>query len=313
MAYDVAHVPIATLPGMAERTLTISSCGKTFSFTGWKIGWATGPAPLVRAVLMAKQFMTFVSGAPFQPAIAHGAAAAGLVLRRSCAARCRASATSCATGWPRSASRCSVPQAPTSSPSTYAHSARRRRGVLPRPAARGAGSSRSRTRCSTTTWRPAGRWSGSRSASATRCSTRRCRACAPSSPDRSPSRNRPRSPCLRTLRYACTHGDRGCSPGERGRFPRPAGRRSARSAGAAAAADPASDPVERPDRHVPRQGDDRLVLGSRHAHVMATAQVAQRVVDDLRGVEPEPVGCPGHVLAGPLVELRVGEARGRAP
>jgi N-succinyldiaminopimelate aminotransferase len=70
MAYDVAHVPIATLPGMAERTLTISSCGKTFSFTGWKIGWATGPAPLVHAVLMAKQFMTFVSGAPFQPAIA---------------------------------------------------------------------------------------------------------------------------------------------------------------------------------------------------------------------------------------------------
>ena len=70
MAYDVAHVPIATLPDMAERTLTISSAGKTFSFTGWKIGWATGPAPLVRAVLMAKQFMTFVSGAPFQPAIA---------------------------------------------------------------------------------------------------------------------------------------------------------------------------------------------------------------------------------------------------
>jgi N-succinyldiaminopimelate aminotransferase len=64
------HVPLATLPGMAERTLTISSSGKTFSFTGWKIGWATGPAPLVRAVLTAKQFMTFVSGAPFQPAIA---------------------------------------------------------------------------------------------------------------------------------------------------------------------------------------------------------------------------------------------------
>ena len=55
---------------MRERTLTISSAGKTFSFTGWKIGWATGPAPLVRAVLMAKQFLTFVSGAPFQPAIA---------------------------------------------------------------------------------------------------------------------------------------------------------------------------------------------------------------------------------------------------
>jgi N-succinyldiaminopimelate aminotransferase len=57
---------------MRERTLTISSAGKTFSFTGWKVGWATGPAHLVRAVLMAKQFLTFVSGAPFQPAVAVG-------------------------------------------------------------------------------------------------------------------------------------------------------------------------------------------------------------------------------------------------
>ena len=72
MVYDGEHRPIATLPGMRERTLSISSGGKTFSFTGWKIGWATGPAPLVRAVLMAKQFLTFVSGAPFQPAIAAG-------------------------------------------------------------------------------------------------------------------------------------------------------------------------------------------------------------------------------------------------
>jgi N-succinyldiaminopimelate aminotransferase len=57
---------------MRERTLTISSAGKTFSFTGWKVGWATGPAHLVRAVLTAKQFLTFVSGAPFQPAVAVG-------------------------------------------------------------------------------------------------------------------------------------------------------------------------------------------------------------------------------------------------
>jgi N-succinyldiaminopimelate aminotransferase len=57
---------------MAGRTLTISSAGKTFSFTGWKVGWATGPRHLVRAVLMAKQFLTFVSGAPFQPAVAAG-------------------------------------------------------------------------------------------------------------------------------------------------------------------------------------------------------------------------------------------------
>ncbi len=70
LAYDAEHIPIATLPGMAERTLTISSGGKTFSFTGWKIGWATGPAELVSAMLGAKQFMTYTSGAPFQPAIA---------------------------------------------------------------------------------------------------------------------------------------------------------------------------------------------------------------------------------------------------
>ena len=65
------HVPLATLPGMAERTVTISSSGKTFSLTGWKIGWATGPRALVAAVQTAKQFLTYVSGAPFQPAIAH--------------------------------------------------------------------------------------------------------------------------------------------------------------------------------------------------------------------------------------------------
>jgi N-succinyldiaminopimelate aminotransferase len=72
MTYDVEHVPLATLPDMADRTLTISSAGKTFSFTGWKVGWAVGPADLVTAVRTAKQFLTFVSGAPFQPAIALG-------------------------------------------------------------------------------------------------------------------------------------------------------------------------------------------------------------------------------------------------
>ncbi len=66
------HVPIATLPGMAERTLTISSGGKTFSTTGWKVGWMCGPAPLVAAARTAKQFLTYVNGAPFQPAIAVG-------------------------------------------------------------------------------------------------------------------------------------------------------------------------------------------------------------------------------------------------
>ncbi|HEY9410237.1 MAG TPA: pyridoxal phosphate-dependent aminotransferase [Jiangellaceae bacterium] len=67
---DRVHVPMATLPGMAEHTLTISSAGKTFSVTGWKIGWVHGPAPLVAAVRAVKQFLTFVSGGPFQPAVA---------------------------------------------------------------------------------------------------------------------------------------------------------------------------------------------------------------------------------------------------
>jgi N-succinyldiaminopimelate aminotransferase len=65
------HVPLASVPGMADRTLSISSAGKTFSFTGWKVGWATGSPELVRAVLSAKQWLTFTNAAPLQPAVAH--------------------------------------------------------------------------------------------------------------------------------------------------------------------------------------------------------------------------------------------------
>jgi N-succinyldiaminopimelate aminotransferase len=72
LVYDGEHIPIATLPGMAERTLTISSIGKSFSFTGWKIGWCSGPAVLVKAVRTVKQFLTFAGGTPLQ----HAAAAA---------------------------------------------------------------------------------------------------------------------------------------------------------------------------------------------------------------------------------------------
>jgi N-succinyldiaminopimelate aminotransferase len=67
----VQHLPLATFDGMADRTLTISSAGKSFSTTGWKIGWVCGPRPLVAAVRVAKQFLTYVGGAPFQPAVAH--------------------------------------------------------------------------------------------------------------------------------------------------------------------------------------------------------------------------------------------------
>ena len=67
----VRHRPLAMFEGMTDRTVTISSAGKSFSTTGWKIGWACGPAPLVGAVRAAKQFLTYVGGAPFQPAVAY--------------------------------------------------------------------------------------------------------------------------------------------------------------------------------------------------------------------------------------------------
>jgi N-succinyldiaminopimelate aminotransferase len=74
IVFDGEHIPISTLPGMRERTVTIGSAGKTFSFTGWKIGWVTSTPELVSAVRTAKQFLTFVSGGPFQYAIATGLA-----------------------------------------------------------------------------------------------------------------------------------------------------------------------------------------------------------------------------------------------
>jgi N-succinyldiaminopimelate aminotransferase len=64
------HIPLAGLPGMRERTIRISSAGKSFSCTGWKVGWASGPARLVSAVLRVKQFLTFVNAGPLQPAVA---------------------------------------------------------------------------------------------------------------------------------------------------------------------------------------------------------------------------------------------------
>jgi N-succinyldiaminopimelate aminotransferase len=72
LVFEGEHIPPATLPGMAGRTLTISSVGKTFSFTGWKIGWCSGPAELVAATRAIKQYLTFAGGTPLQ----HAAAAA---------------------------------------------------------------------------------------------------------------------------------------------------------------------------------------------------------------------------------------------
>ncbi|CAN5148666.1 pyridoxal phosphate-dependent aminotransferase [soil metagenome] len=65
------HVALCSLPGMADRTLSISSAAKMFSFTGWKVGWATGPPELVATVMAAKQWLTFSNAAPLQPAVAH--------------------------------------------------------------------------------------------------------------------------------------------------------------------------------------------------------------------------------------------------
>ena len=72
LTFGQTHVPIATLPGAWDRTVTISSGGKTFSTTGWKVGWMTGPSELLQVILAVKQFLTYVNAAPFQPAIAVG-------------------------------------------------------------------------------------------------------------------------------------------------------------------------------------------------------------------------------------------------
>ncbi|HEY1828914.1 MAG TPA: aminotransferase class I/II-fold pyridoxal phosphate-dependent enzyme [Acidimicrobiales bacterium] len=72
LIFEGTHRPLATWPGMRQRTVTISSGGKTFSFTGWKVGWVCAAAPIIAAIRSAKQFLTYTSGAPFQLAIAQG-------------------------------------------------------------------------------------------------------------------------------------------------------------------------------------------------------------------------------------------------
>jgi len=74
LVYDGTHRPLASYDGMADRTVSISSAGKTFAVTGWKIGWVTGSPSVVTAVTTAKQFLTFTSGSPFQPAVANALA-----------------------------------------------------------------------------------------------------------------------------------------------------------------------------------------------------------------------------------------------
>ncbi|KAB1646771.1 aminotransferase class I/II-fold pyridoxal phosphate-dependent enzyme [Pseudoclavibacter endophyticus] len=72
LAYGGTHTPIAAIPGARDRTITISSAGKTFSATGWKVGWLTAPPSLAQSVLMVKQYLTYSNGTPFQHAVAVG-------------------------------------------------------------------------------------------------------------------------------------------------------------------------------------------------------------------------------------------------
>ena len=114
LVFEGTHVPLATLPGMAERTVTISSGGKTFSFTGWKVGWVCAAAPLVAAVRAAKQFLTYTSPAPFQLAVAQGL---GFTPRRHGRPRRRAgrqARPASATAWTSWATRSTGRRRPTS-------------------------------------------------------------------------------------------------------------------------------------------------------------------------------------------------------
>ncbi len=156
------HVPMATLPGMAERTLTISSGGKTFATTGWKVGWVIGPAEAVAAVRGVKQYLTFVGSGPFQPAIAVGLGLPDAVFD-GLAASMQASATGSWRGCARRASSRRCRRAATSSSRTP-----HRSGSPTRSSASscptGSGWSASRPRRSTTTPTPPAPSSGSPSA-----------------------------------------------------------------------------------------------------------------------------------------------------
>jgi N-succinyldiaminopimelate aminotransferase len=85
LVFEGEHIPIATLPGMAQRTVTISSVGKSYSVTGWKIGWASGPAELIGALRTVKQFVTFAGGTPFQHAAAVALNECGAWVEQLCA------------------------------------------------------------------------------------------------------------------------------------------------------------------------------------------------------------------------------------
>lgn len=202
----VEHVPVSTLPGMWDRTLTISSAGKTFSTTGWKVGWVSGPADAVAAVRAVKQFLTYVGSGPFQPAVATGLGL-GDEVYAALASSLQAKRDLLCEGWRRPACRC------PGRPGRISSSPMRRRWARPTRWSSVTGClglrgwSACRSRCSTTTRRRGGRSCGSRSASATRCSSKRCadsRSCV--QPDRPRNAAGPGLPSLRSTGADCGIG-----------------------------------------------------------------------------------------------------------
>ena len=175
----VEHVPVATLPGMWERTISISSSGKTFSATGWKVGWVTGPAAAVAAARTVKQFLTYVASGPFQPAVALALGLDDSVYTGLAASLERKRDLLC--------EGLSAAGMPVSRPAgTYfvvadaaALGASDGLPFCREPCRRCAGWWGFRCRCSTTTWRRRGRWSGSCSARGTRSWRRRRRGWPP--------------------------------------------------------------------------------------------------------------------------------------
>lgn len=172
LVFAGAHHPIAALPGMRGRTVSISSSGKTFSYTGWKIGWVTGDAPLVAAVRAAKQYLTFVSGGPFQYAIAEALALPDAFFtdfREGMRHKRDLLAKGCA---PRD-SGCTSRRGRTSSPPTSPRSATRTRATSAARSRSAAGWRPCRSRSSTTIRRRAAARSVSPSARRTRSFRRR--------------------------------------------------------------------------------------------------------------------------------------------
>ena len=111
LVFEGRHIPIATLPGMAERTITVSSLGKTFSVTGWKIGWASGPPELIERLRAVKQFLTFAGGTPLQHAAAAALALPDEVFMELAGDACAPSATASRRACARPASTCWLSQA----------------------------------------------------------------------------------------------------------------------------------------------------------------------------------------------------------